>query len=146
MTQVDLNAVLQQMGELIGEMRGLTGKIDRLQSVFNSGEQNARESRAGMHRRLDEQSAQIAHLDKTVAIAGQIDAQIRDEVKAVSERVQAHYDELAPAVNDWKHTRRMGIRLFGLLSIGGFSVASALAYFGHAAWAAFREWLKGVLG
>lgn len=55
--------------------------VKRIREDFQEEKQNARESRAVIQARLDRQAKQISHLDTTVAMSGEVDAQIREEIK-----------------------------------------------------------------
>lgn len=71
--------------------------LDRMREDFREEKENARESRAVIHERLDEQGRQIAKTEETIAISGLVDAQIRDEVKALQKTVATNHEESEPA-------------------------------------------------
>jgi hypothetical protein len=59
--------------------------MDRRRSDFQEEKRDAHDSRAVIHRRLDEQADQIGHLETTVTIRGEVDAQLQDQIMAPTE-------------------------------------------------------------
>jgi hypothetical protein len=105
--------------------------IDQLQSDFRDEKDSARDSRAVVHRRLDEQVEKIHELSEAAAV----DAVSRD---ALTKRL----DGMEPTVFEWKRIRAVGIGIGGLLAIGGLSLGSILLYAGEAFW----TWVRHKLG
>lgn len=134
MANASLNDVLLALGRV---QEG----VDRLTAAVAEDRSNARESRATIHSRLDEQAEQMARLETTVAVAGQVDAQMRDEVKALALKVDANQKEVKPAVDEWNRMKAIGIGIGGLLALGGLSLASMLMWFGEVFW----NWLRHML-
>jgi archaellum component FlaC len=116
--------------------------IERLTKDFQDEKQTAHASRSVLHSRLDDQAQQLAHLDKTIAISGQIDAQIRGEIVELRETVKKNNDEVSPSVADWKRMKTLGIGIAGLIGLGGLTVGGILVAAGDAAVSAIRAWLK----
>lgn len=131
----DLNDVLFSLGRL-------QEAVEQLRDDFRDEKSDAKESRAIIHRRLDEQADKIAALNSTVEIAGQVDAQIRDEVKAVAEKVDANQTAIAGDVADWRRLKGIGLGVTGLLAIGGLTVGALLVWAGETAANAVRAWLR----
>ncbi len=109
-----------------------------------AGEKDAAaQSRAAVHRRLDEQAGLIAKLTGDVAISVQVSAQAREHAKAIEERLD---QEVAPAVAEWRKILSMGQGMAMLVGLGGALVASgvwlAFSYFGDAIAAAIRAALR----
>lgn len=71
--------------------RTLKEGVDRIRKDLQQEKEDAHESRAVIYRRLDDHVKQMAKTDETIAIAGYIDAQIRNEVKALQETVQRNH-------------------------------------------------------
>lgn len=132
-------ASLEDIALLLG--RTLEG-VEKLREDFNEEKNVAKENRAILHRRLDEQAADIGKLRTDVAIMGQVDAQVRDEVKSLAETVEANQTVVSPAIAEWKTMKRAGMGLTGLLALGGLSVGAALTWAGDTAVTAIRHWLK----
>ncbi|MER9452061.1 DUF1515 family protein [Mesorhizobium sp. M0254] len=109
--------------------------VKQLRADFQEEKQNAHESRATVHRRLDEHAEEIGKLRTDVAVHGQVEAQVRNEVKSLKEAVN-------PSLEDWKRMKALGIGIAGLLALGGLSFGAMLMWAGDAAATAVRHWLK----
>ncbi|MBX5001898.1 DUF1515 domain-containing protein [Rhizobium lentis] len=116
--------------------------VRRIREDFQEEKDNAHDSRAVIHRRLDEQAKQIAHLDTTVAISGGVDAQIREEIKSLRVTVDKNHDAVQPALEEWKHMKRLGVGISGLIALAGLTIGGLLSWAGDAAVTAIRHWLK----
>ncbi len=116
--------------------------VKRIREDFQEEKQNAHESRAVIHSRLDEQAKQIGHLDTTVAISGGVDAQIRKEIKALKETVDRNHASVQPALEEWKRMKSLGVGISGLIAFAGLTIGGIVAYIGDGAVAAIRHWLK----
>ena len=116
--------------------------VKRIREDFQEEKQNARESRAVIHARLDSQAKRIGHLDTTVAISGGVDAQIREEIKALKETVDRNHAATQPALEEWKRLKTLGYGISGLIAVAGLTVGSIVAYMSDGAIAWVRHWLK----
>jgi predicted PP-loop superfamily ATPase len=116
--------------------------VKRIREDFQEEKQNARESRAVIHARLDSQAKQIGHLDTTVAISGGVDAQIREKIKALKETVDRNHAATQPALEEWKRLKTLGYGISGLIAVAGLTVGSIVAYMSDGAIAWVRHWLK----
>jgi hypothetical protein len=95
-----------------------------------------------IHRRLDEQAKQISHLDTTVAISGGVDAQIREEIKALKETVEKNHSAVTPALEEWRRMKTLGYGISGLIAFAGLTIGGMIAYASDGAVAALRHWLR----
>ncbi len=116
--------------------------IQQLRDDFAEERRMAHESRAVIHRRLDEQAADIGELKTAVTVSAHIDAQVREELKGLGKKVEANHDEVMPTVEEWQRIKKLGIGIGGMLAIGGMSIAGTIAYFGEAFWNWLRHFLK----
>ena len=116
--------------------------VSRIRQDFQDEKHNAQESRAVIHRRLDEQAKQIGHLDTTVAISGEVDAQLRDQIAALKETVDKNHASVAPALEEWKRMKTIGVGISGLIALAGLTIGGLIAWVGDAAVTAIRAWLK----
>lgn len=116
--------------------------IEQLREDFAEERRMAHESRAVVHRRLDEQAKEIAELNTKVTVAGHVIEQAKADIKTVGDRVTKNYDEVSPTVAEWKRIKVIGIGIGGMLAIGGLSIASAIAWFGELFWNWLRHLLK----
>ncbi|RVD44655.1 DUF1515 domain-containing protein [Mesorhizobium sp. M4A.F.Ca.ET.020.02.1.1] len=116
----------------LGELKG---GVDALRRDFQEEKSMAHESRATIHRRLDQQAEEISKVRTDVAVDGEITAQVRNEVKSLKEAVN-------PSLEEWKRMKMLGIGIAGLLALGGLSVGAALMWASDTAATAIRHWLK----
>ncbi|MBY5869072.1 hypothetical protein HFN58_30460 [Rhizobium leguminosarum] len=84
--------IMHGIGNLEGSLTGINESVVQLRKDVGDEKANAHESRSVIHRRLDDQAKQIAHLDATLAITGGVDAQIREEIKSLKETVNKNHD------------------------------------------------------
>ena len=131
---VDENAVLLALGRL-------QASLDHMQRDFAEEKRSATESRRALYERHDDLQEQIGGLKMDLQISGQITAQVREEVKTVSEKVDQHKAEIQPSVEDWKKIKTLGLGVTGVLAIGGLSVGAFLSMGWDALKAAMRSWL-----
>lgn len=116
--------------------------VRQLREDFKEEKETAHESRAVIHRRLDEHVEVISGIKTDVAIAAKVDAQVRDELKALKVTVDGNRDAIQPSIDEWARMKTIGIGIVGLLALGGLSVGAALVWMGDAAVTAVRHWLK----
>ena len=116
--------------------------VRRLQEDFRDEKQAAHESRAAIHARLDEQVDRINRLDTTVAISGQVDAQIRGEIRDLKETVDNNHEAVQPAVEDWRRVKMLGAGISMLMLAVG--VTAGTVYTVAYDWFSglLRHWLK----
>lgn len=116
--------------------------VSRLREDFSEEKDTAHESRSVIHRRLDEHAQTVGKLETTVAISGQVEAQLRDQIAALDERMKKNQAEVAPTIEEWKRIKALGWGVSSLLVIAGVSAASIASI----AWdwfaAVVRHWLK----
>lgn len=116
--------------------------VDRLTNDFQDEKRTAHESRAVIHARLDQQAQQIAHLETTIAVSGQIDAQVRGEIQGLRETVEKNQDAVSPTIADLQRMKTLGLGVAGLIALAGLTIGSIVMWASEAAVAAIRHWLK----
>ncbi|MGR8923878.1 DUF1515 domain-containing protein [Rhizobium leguminosarum] len=116
--------------------------VKRIREDFQEEKQSAHESRAVIHRRLDEQRQQIHLLDKVVEISSGVDATLREEIKSIKETVQKNHEAVAPTLEEWKKMKNLGYSISGLIGFAGLTIGGMIAYASDGAVAALRHWLK----
>lgn len=116
--------------------------VDRLRDDFQDEKRIAHESRAVIHHRLDAQAQQIAHMETTIAISGQIDAQIRSELTSLKDTVERNQSAAAPMIAEWGRLKTLGVGISGLIALAGLTIGSIVAWAGEALVASIRQWLK----
>lgn len=132
--------------DLLHEIMRTLGRVeeglDRIREDFQEEKESAHESRAVIHRRLDDHAKQMAKTDETIAIAGHVDAQIRDEVRTLSETVKSNHEEVQPALAEWRRIKILGTGVGGLLLMLGISVGAVITWASDTASSLVRHWLK----
>jgi hypothetical protein len=77
-------------------------------------------------------------MDTTIAVAGQVDAQVRQELDALKKSVA----DLTPTVDEWRRIRQLGLGIVGLMTAGGITVGAILAAGGNWLVDLIRHWLR----
>ncbi|MCW0014927.1 DUF1515 domain-containing protein [Rhizobium sp. BT-226] len=134
--------ILRALGRVEGRLSGIEESVSLLREDVSDEKDNAHESRSVIHRRLDKQAKQIAHLDTTMAISGGVDATLRDEIKALKETVEKNHDSVQPALEEWRRMKSIGYGISGLIAFAGLTIGGMIAYASDGAVAALRHWLK----
>jgi len=116
--------------------------VDRLRSDFQEEKHMAHESRAVIHQRLDNQVQQIGHMETTIAISGEIDAQIRGELKGLKETVEKNQEAVSPTIAEWRRMKTLGLGIAGLIAMAGLTVGGIVAHMSETAVSGIRHWLK----
>lgn len=116
--------------------------VDRLRADFQDEKTMAHESRSVIHQRLDNQAQQIAHMETTIAVSGQIDAQVRGEIQALKETVEKNQGIVSPALEEWKRMKTLGVGISGLIALAGLTIGGIVAYMSETAVSGIRHWLK----
>lgn len=132
-------ASLEDIALLLG--RTLEG-VEQLRKDFDDEKNAARENRAALHRRLDDHQTDIFKLREDVMIMGHVDAQVRDDLKTLTDKVEENQKAAAPSLAEWRTMKRAGLGFTGLLAIGGLSVGAALTWAGETAVDVIRTWLR----
>lgn len=113
--------------------------VSRLREDFQQEKESAHESRAVIHRRLDEHGQNVSKLETTVAISGQVDAQLRDKITSLDKQIT---ENVTPSIEEWKRIKTMGLGMSSLLVIAGVSAASITAIAWDWFLALMRHWLR----
>jgi hypothetical protein len=116
--------------------------VEGLSKDVAEEKKDAHESRASLHRRLDEQVAQFSLLDKTVSIEAQINAQTRDRIEDLTRTVRENHDAVAPTIEDMNRLKTLGYGIAGLIALAGVSVGGLVWWAGETAVNTLRHWLK----
>lgn len=134
--------IMHAIGKLEGSLTGINESVAQLRKDVGDEKANAHESRSVIHRRLDEQARQIHLLDMTVTVSSNVDGQIREEIKGLKETVENNHEAVAPALDEWKRLKTLGVGISGLIALAGLTVGGFIAYASDGAVAALRHWLK----
>ncbi|MCM5557344.1 DUF1515 family protein [Pleomorphomonas sp. JP5] len=119
------NEVLVRLGEV-------SASVQHLLRDFGDEKIAARDNRAAMHRRLDEQARELSELKAELTLSR----------RAVEDMARTQSDTVLPAVGEWRDMKTTGLRIVGVLAIGGVSVGATLAWFSDQAVSLLRHWLR----
>ena len=119
------NEVLVRLGEV-------SASVQHLLRDFGDEKIAARDNRAAMHRRLDEQARELSALKAELTLSR----------RAVEDMARTQSETVLPAVGEWRDMKTTGLRIVGLLALGGVSVGAALTWFSDQASALVRQWLR----
>jgi hypothetical protein len=134
--------IIRALGKLEGAIAGMGESIKQLREDFSDEKERAHESRATIHQRLDEQQRQISRLDTTVAISGEIDGQLRDQIAELGEKIEKNQKAVEPALHEWNRIKILGAGVGGLLLMLGISAGAVIAWASDTAVSIIRHWLR----
>jgi hypothetical protein len=109
--------------------------VENLRSDFRDEKKSAQSSRAAIHARLDAHAKEISGLREDIGISGQIDAQIREELKS-------HKAATEPSIEEWRRMKALGTGVATLIAFAGLTTGALMIWVGDAVVAAIRHWLK----
>lgn len=119
-------------GEILVKLGELGASVEHLLRDFADEKTAARDNRAAVHRRLDEQARGLADVKTELALSRQV----------VETLATAQAETVLPAVDDWQGMKRTGLTIVGLLALGGVSVGATMAWFSDQASTLVRHWLR----
>ena len=119
------NEVLVRLGEV-------SASVQHLLRDLGDEKIAARDNRAAMHRRLDEQARELSALKAELTLSR----------RAVEDMARTQSETVLPAVGEWRDMKTTGLRIVGVLAIGGVSVGATLAWFSDQAVSLLRHWLR----
>ncbi|GGF38055.1 hypothetical protein GCM10011321_31250 [Youhaiella tibetensis] len=102
----------------------------------------SRQSRGAIRDRVEDVVERLGKLETTIAISGQVEAQVRTELDALRVLVEEQHDTVQPTIEEWRRIKTLGIGLWGVLALSGLSVVAFLAWAGEGAVNAIRAWLR----
>ena len=102
-------------------------------------EDNEAERQAGAltHGRIDEVIERLGRLETGVALASQLDTQVRGEL----DTLKFSLAEIRPSVDEWRRIQGFGLGIVGLMTAGGLSIGAALSWSGDTVSGWIRAWL-----
>ncbi len=127
--------------------------LEQIKNDMGREQEAARESRAKLHERIDDIVMRIGSMETTVALAGEVDAQVRreldglnrrvhDDLGAMNRRLDPEKGDIGTTVAAWHDMLKTGRRISWLLGIAGItSIGTGMALIGGA-WDAIKAWLK----
>lgn len=118
--------------EVLVRLGELSASVQHLLNDFGDEKIAARDNRAAMHRRLDEQARDLSALKTELTLSRQM----------VEDLARTQADIVLPAVGDWRDMKATGLRIVGVLAIGGVSLGATMAWFSDQAVSLVRHWLR----
>ncbi len=118
--------------EILVKLGELSASVQHLLRDFGDEKIAARDNRAAMHRRLDEQARELSGLKTELTLSRQV----------VEGLAKTQTETVLPAIADWQDMKRTGLTIVGLLALGGVSVGAALTWFSDQASGLVRHWLR----
>ncbi len=112
--------------------------IEQLRADMAEDREASRASRARTHERIDEVVHRLGRIDTTIALAGEVDAQVRTEITGLKTSI----DGMSPTVDEWRRIKRIGMWTAGIVLGGGISIGAVVAAIGDQAATALRHWLR----
>jgi hypothetical protein len=132
--------IMRAIGEVIGEMKGIRREQD-----------NAANGRKTLYERIEATGAELSNLRFENEKQTGINAQIREEIKALHTAQASAQEQITPLldlkdalpgmVETWRDMNKWSKRLVYLLGIGGVSVVGVVIWFGGLITQAFKNWL-----
>ena len=101
--------VHRQLGELAEGMRGMQQSLRRIEESGQRSEDKSAESRAVVHKRMDELVSRVGHLETGMS-------EMKEDVA-----------EMKPVTDDVKRWKLMGIGALGVIGIGGMALGVTFA-------------------
>jgi hypothetical protein len=102
-------SLYRQLGELVAGLRGLKEDIQEIRDAQMRSEDRTTQSRAVVHRRMDEMVARVGTLEINIT------------------NVQADVADIKPVTNDVKRWKLIGIGALGMIGIGGIALGVSFA-------------------
>jgi hypothetical protein len=106
--EIDVN-VHRQLGELVAGLRGLKDDIQEIRDAQLRADDRSTQSRAVVHRRMDELVSNVRTLEGHIT------------------NVQADVADMKPVTNDVKRWKLIGIGALGMIGIGGIALGVSFA-------------------
>jgi hypothetical protein len=97
------------LGELVAEMRGLKEDIQEIRGAQMRSEDRTTQSRAVVHRRMDEMVDRVGALESNIT------------------NVQTDIADIKPVTNDVKRWKLIGIGALGMIGLGGIALGVSFA-------------------
>ena len=110
MTPPDIDAAVhRQLGELIAGMRSIQEDNRRLEDMMRRADDKSDESRARVHRRMDEMVDRVGKVETSMVT------------------VQEDISEMRPVTDDVKRWKLMGLGALGMIGIAGIALGVSFA-------------------
>lgn len=105
---------------------------------YAQDQESARQSRAAMRQRMEEVVDRLGKMETTAAISGEIDAQVRTELDALTRKLT----QVEPVAVEWNRVKSIGKWAASGLLASGVGIGALAAAAGDQVVAAVRAWLR----
>jgi len=100
--------------------------FEQLRADLREERDAERQSRARLHERMDEVVNRVGKIEGDIRILGDVDGQVRGEVAALRETVEANKADVLPTVEAWRHLLASGRAVSWIFGIAGITTVGAL--------------------
>ncbi|MCM2434117.1 DUF1515 family protein [Agrobacterium rosae] len=118
-------AMHRQLGELTAGMRSLQESMKRVEEQSRRSEDKSDQSRAAVHRRMDDMVHRVSGIEQTVAVVKEDVSEMKPTVEALDETVSTMEKDvkgMKPVTDDVKRWKMMGMGALGMIGIGGIAL------------------------
>lgn len=105
---------------------------------YAQDQESARQSRAAMRQRMEEIVDRLGKMETTAALSGEIDAQVRTELDALTRKLT----EVEPVAVEWGRVKSIGKWAASGLLASGVGIGALAAAAGDQVVAVVRAWLR----
>lgn len=105
---------------------------------YAQDQESARQSRAAMRQRMEEVVDRLGKMETTAAISGEIDAQVRTELDALTRKLT----QVEPVAVEWARVKSIGKWAASGLLASGVGIGALAAAAGDHVVAVIRAWLR----
>ena len=105
---------------------------------YAQDQESARQSRAAMRQRMEEVVDRLGKLETTAALSGEIDAQVRTELDALTRKLT----QVEPVAVEWNRVKSIGKWAASGLLASGVGIGALAAAAGDQVVAGIRAWLR----
>lgn len=105
---------------------------------YTQDQESARQSRAAMRQRMEEIVDRLGKMETTAALSGEIDAQVRTELDALTRKLT----EVEPVAVEWGRVKSIGKWAASGLLASGVGIGALAAAAGDQVVAVVRAWLR----
>lgn len=120
----------RQLGELVAGMRSLQDSIKRVEEQSRRSEDKSDQSRAAVHRRMDEMVVRVSGIEQTMVVVKEDVSEMKPTVAALDDTVSVMETDvkgMKPVTDDVKRWKLMGIGALGMIGIGGIALGVSFA-------------------
>ncbi len=134
--------LMRILGRVENKVDGMAERLDRFEIELSEDRKATSESRGRMYERIEETSARVVEVEKTVIVAGGVVAQQRDVISGLKKTFD---EEVKPTLAEWTRLKTLGWGMRVVLVSAGVSIGvfgAAFLWFGETIGPIIRRMLK----